>query len=74
MCGCWRLRGDADLAAEPFGAKAAASSACRTLMATGRSCFDILGQIDGRHAAAADLLLQRVLRSDRSLELVQRVR
>ena len=42
------------------GPRFTASSGCSTLSATGRSCLQVLGQVDGRHAAAAELALDRV--------------
>ena len=38
----------------------AASSGCSTLMATLRSCLQVLGEVDGGHAALAELALDAV--------------
>ena len=67
-------RGDADLAAESLRAEAGRKLRVQDLDGDWATVLRILGTIDGRHAAATDLLFQRVLRSDRSLEPVQRVR
>ena len=65
--------GDADLAAEPLGPSAAASSGCSTLSATDGGAS---GRAPDRRSPCppADLALQRVLRADCCLELVEPLR
>ena len=54
------LGGGPDLAEEAFGADHGGELGRSTLMATRRSCLQVVGEVDGRHAALAELALDPV--------------
>ena len=53
---------------ETLGAEPGASSGCRTLIATGRSCLRSSREIHGRHAAAPQLALDPIPAGERCRE------
>ena len=67
-------RGDADLAAESLRTEAGRQLRVQDFDGDRTAMLRILGPIDGRHAAPANLLLQCVLCADCCLELVERLR
>ena len=69
MCGCCRRAASLISRRNRSGPSDAASSGWSTLSATGPVVLQVLGQVDGRHAAAAELALERVPLGQRGLEL-----
>ena len=60
MCGCWSRAATSISRRKRSGPSEAASSGRSTLSATLRSVLEVLGEVDGRHAALPELALDAV--------------
>ena len=69
MCGCCSVRGRLDLGEEPLGAERRGEIGVQHLDRDVAVVLEVVREIDGRHAAAAELALDAVAIGDGSGEV-----
>jgi len=63
--------GDLDFAQEPIGPEARSQVRAEHLESDRPAVFQVLGQVDGRHAPAADLAFEPIALGERDLEVAE---
>ena len=69
MCGCWSLRGRPDLGEKPLAAERRAEVGVEHFDGDVAVVLQVVGEVDGRHAAGAELALDAIAAGERGGKL-----